>query len=51
MLAMTPDFDGVDDSLLESFLTNNDILVDLIKDTDHQQAMGNKVSVLTCAQE
>ena len=38
VLVMPPEFDGFENSLLTTFLINNDILIDLIKETDHKEA-------------
>ena len=38
VLAMPPEFDGVYDSLLETLLINNEILIYLIKCTDHTES-------------
>ena len=43
MLAMPPHFDGIDDSVLEPFLISNDVLIDLIKATDHPESNNVKL--------
>ena len=42
---MPHEFDGVDDSLLETFLINNGIIVDLIKETDQPEANNAKLVI------
>ena len=38
MQATPTESDGVDDSLIEAFLINNDIIIYFIKETDHIEA-------------
>ena len=43
MLAMTPEFDGVEDGLLKPLLINNDNLIDFIKEKDNREDNNVKI--------